>query len=347
MEIKIEPIQNKDREPFVQQNAAILFEKEYSKEELIRSWGNSASIALLDPNCQFFSVPDIEGVIGYRNVKHCAVTYGDPLCPPEHAHKLAHAFNRYCQTQGWSNIYIGASESFAHWAVENVSSSLLELGLEIILDPFQGVRKGAEGRLLRKKINHSVQEQVVVKEYILFNENLERAIEEVGNAWLKSRRGMQIYLSNVFLFENRLGKRWFYAQQNGKIVGVLLLNELKKQQGWVIHELMSTDEAPNGTTELLVMAALDALHSEGCHFLSAGIIPAEQVGKILGFSKMSSWMIPGVFQLAKQFFGLSNRKKYWEKFQPKSEKAYLVFSKPWIGVSEVLGLIKALNVSYK
>ena len=47
--------------------------------EYVHQWGNSASHALLDPACQLFSIPEIDGVIGYRFELKSAVV-ARPVC---------------------------------------------------------------------------------------------------------------------------------------------------------------------------------------------------------------------------------------------------------------------------
>jgi len=50
--------------------------------ELIKRWGGASSITMMDPICKHFSIPQIDGVIGYRSEFGCAIVYGDPLCNP-------------------------------------------------------------------------------------------------------------------------------------------------------------------------------------------------------------------------------------------------------------------------
>ena len=91
---------------------------------------------------------------------------------------------------------------------------------------------------VRRKTKHALHEGVAVTEYLEADNQLESAMERVGEAWLSRRRGPQIHISHIRLFADRYGKRWFYAQQAGRVVGVVVLNQLQMRQGWLMNHLM-------------------------------------------------------------------------------------------------------------
>ena len=179
-------------------------EKDYVIECLQR-WGSATSIALLDPRCTIFREPSLDGVIGYRNEAGCAVIFGVPLCAPENMKDLVHSFYYHCNEQKKIVIYVAVPEKFMDWALDNGSSSALQIGDEIILDPHYDPKSGGGRyqRLLRGKYNQSIRHKVIIKEYTDNNPALEKEIEEVGARWLRNRRGPQIYLLDVNIFADR------------------------------------------------------------------------------------------------------------------------------------------------
>jgi lysylphosphatidylglycerol synthetase-like protein (DUF2156 family) len=315
---------------------------------LIRRWGGLTSDALLDPSCKFFSTPHIEGIIGYRIESNCAVVFGDPVCAPHDIPALTQAFHQNCLERGNSVIYLMSSETFARWAIQNICKSLVEFGEELYLDPHchPMERHGTHASLVRRKVRHALKEGTTVKEYLSQDPQLEHAIEQVGMAWLQSRRGPQVHISRVYLFNDRLGKRWFYAQHGEEIIGVVVLNQLQAKQGWLLNHLMIKPHAPHGTQELLVISALEALQREGCHFVSFGAVPSSQLGEMIGVSKFSSWVSPLIFKMIYKIFHLSGLKMFWGKFHPEAERSYLLFSQSHIGFKEMRALMHAMNVSF-
>ncbi len=310
----------------------------------IRRWGGVTTDALLHPACQFFSISDSEGIIGYRSEWGCEVVLGDPICAKADLPKLAQAFQVHCQKNGRHIIYLAASEQFKAWATAHLGMASIEFGKECHLDPCDDPRKGSGGSLVRRKVRHAIQAGITVEEYRAHDENLQQAIEQASLAWLKGRKGLQIHLSQVCLFADQVGKRWFYAKLAEKVVGVVVLNQLQAKSGWLLNHLMITSEAPHGTQEMLVIIALEALQREGCHFVSFGNVSTEKLGAIIGMGKTSSWVAHGAYAVANRLFHLEGLMKFWDKFQPQGEPSYLLFSEKHIGLCEVWSLLRTLNV---
>lgn len=312
--------------------------------EYIKRWGNASSIALLDPKCRFFSQPEIEGIVGYRVESRCALVFGDPLCAQGVLKKLIEAFHSYCQKQELSVIYTTISKNFALRLKILHGGVLIQVGENLFLDPHHDPETGSKGRKLRNKIKQPLNAGVIVKEYLEEDKIMEHDIEEAALQWLKARQGPQIYLANVHLFSYRCGKRWFYAQHEEKIVGILLLNKLDAREGWLVNLVLATPDAPVGTSELLISSVLKTLREEGCHFITFGVAQSEELGEIKGFGRVSKFIARSVFNLAKKIFRLDARRKYWKKFRPLSEPTFVLFCRPRIGLREVIGVLRAYNV---
>lgn len=313
--------------------------------ECIRLWGGPASMTLLDTSCHHFSLPHVRGVIGYRLEAGCAIVFGDPVCDPKDKWQLALAFQEYCQKNQLHFIYIAASVGFANWAMNHICGTLLEIGHELVIDPRKNPKIGSVGRVLRRKTNHATAEGVTVHEYQASDVHLKPLIERVGKEWLHSRKGPQLYLADVNFCAHENGRRIFYAKHGEKIVGVLLLNQMEVHKRWLLHLLMMTPEAPNGTPELLVIAVIEKLREEGCCYLSLGVAQAAELGKIQGLNGLSIWIARRLFKIAQRLFSLDGRRIFWQKFQPHDEPAFILWDRKGIGFKHIRGLKRALNIS--
>jgi lysylphosphatidylglycerol synthetase-like protein (DUF2156 family) len=312
---------------------------------LVRQWGHVNTDGILDSKCQIFTHPAIQGLIGYRVESDNAVVFGDPLCAVEDKPALAHAFQQFCLNNKLGVVYIIASEEFATWASQNLSSKLIEFGMTCTLNPCDNPLKqtNSKSALLRKKVKRAQHEGILITEYARDNASIEKTIEEIATAWQKDRKGPQIYLCHPTLFNDRLGKRWFYAKQGEQIVGFLILNELKQQNGWLLNNVMITKEAANCVSELLVISVLQTLEKENCQSVTIGPVPRKHLGKIIGLNGVSKLIIHFVYKLAKAIFKLGGHEVFWEKFQPKTQAAYLIFPKNNLSFSSIKAIIKALN----
>lgn len=211
--------------------------------ELVRLFGGSTTDAVLDPSTKIFQLPGIDGFIGYRLTKSCAIVFGNPVCALENQPLLTHAFHAFAKQNKKNIIYVAVSQAFARWAVQHVCHSLVEFGEELVFDPVCDPREksGTHASLVRRKVKQAFREGVEVHEYLGDNTEIEKAIEQVGASWLESRKGAQIHISNVYLMDDKSGKRWFYAKKNNEIVGVISQPITSTQ--WMAHQ--SFDDYPS------------------------------------------------------------------------------------------------------
>lgn len=317
--------------------------------ELMRRFGGFTADAVLDPSTQNFHHKGINGFIGYRAELGCAIVFGDPICAPSDRDQLAKAFHLFADSKGYKVIYICASQEYAYWAMKNVCGSIIEYGEELVFHPPTDPRKntGTYGSLVRRKTKQATREGVTVQEYIPHDAAIQSSIEEVKDIWLKSRRGPQIHISNPYLFMDCFGKRWFYAKQGDRFIGVIALNRMDSRNGWLLNHLMVIPEVPNGVPELLMTTVLETLEKEGCPFATVGSIAAHELGEIKGLGGLSSSIARTVFNIASKVNHLEGLNTFWGKFQPKSTPSYLLFSRKKIGIRELLSLQRTLNGNLK
>ncbi len=328
------PLENKKQ--FLDRSAVV---------NLVRKWGDTNADGILSPECQIFSDPHLEGLIGYRLEAGNAVVFGDPVCAEADKPKLAQAFQQYCRIRKIGVVYLIVSEEFANWAVQNLDSVLLEFAEKFVLNPLSNPvdHAGSKAGIVRNRVKRALREGALVQEYSGDNLTIEKAIQEVATTWQKERQGPQVYLADFTLFNDQLGKRWFYAKQGEKIVGIIMLNELQIHNGWHLNNVMITKDAPHGISELLVISTLQALAKEKCQSITIGPIPAEQLGKISGLSGFSETITRWIYQLAKRVFRLGGRDVFWKKFQPEIYPSYLLFTEKNLSYASIKSLLKALN----
>lgn len=315
------------------------------KVTLVRKWADTNTDAILEPKTEIFSVPSLEGFIGYRIEGKNAIVYGDPVCTPSAKGTLASLFQEYCAKQGLGVVYTIVTEPFALWGAKELNGSSIEFGKRFILDPLNHSfhQTGTKASLARRKMRHALKEGAAALEYTGNDQALEKMMEQAATDWKKARRGLQVHFSNFHLFEYRLGKRWFYAKFKDKIVGILVLNELQAHAGWLLNHVIMTKEAPAGTTELLVITALQTLEKENCRYVLAGPIPASHLGNMEGLNLFSKLFVKTVYKSAKILLNLDRHQSFWEKFQPKEEPSYLLFPRKNLNYSSIYSLLKAYN----
>lgn len=311
----------------------------------VQRWGNHASIPLVERPCALYIPDGIDGVIGYHERKKSRIVFGDPLCNDSNKNLLLESFEDHCRSNKYSALYLNASESFAQYFTQRYSGTVISLGNELIINPQRDLKKetGFYARDLRWKHKKSVRAGISVHEYRGNDLELEQKIEKIGQQWLAQRSGRQACLFSLNLFKNRRGKRWFYAQQQDAIIGILTINEIPAHKGWVMNMLMCTPTAVNSTSAFMLMQVFDVLSSEGCEFFSAGFIPDNQLNKIQGFGAISSWLAHKSYKFCSKLLKLQSKKQFWNQFEPVEKPTYLLSSSSW-RLRDFAALMQALHV---
>ncbi len=315
---------------------------------MIQAWGNQASNALLDPTFTIFETPTIDGIIGYRLRLKCAVVFGDPVCSQQDMLNLVRAFKEFCTKQGYTIAYTLVSEQFTNWAMQNGYSYAIEMGRESFIDPMidPKTRTGIHAGVLRNKWRLSIKRGITVKEHKSNDAITEQAMEEVAQRWIANRKGPQIHFFTSFnIFDDRQHKRYFYAECDGKIIGIVALNRLDAYDGWILQMTLLVPEAPTSTSEFLVLSILETLRIEGCRYLTIGITPNACMERIEGFGSITRQLAKRLHALSYKVFKLDKRSQYWRKFDPQEKSLFIVMDKKGFLVKKGLAIVKAYNAA--
>ncbi len=313
--------------------------------DLVRQYGGPTSHAALIPSIRTFHTPAVDGQISYWLVGRRAVVMGDPICAPENKACLADAFADYCIGNSWSIVYIGATASLQSYALQRGYGSM-EFASLLAADPQDDPELGPRARHLRQHLNHVRRTGVTVHEYLGEPDTeLETQAQAACEAWLRGRHGPQMYLGRPRLFDDKMGRRWFIAEQAGKVIGYLSLLQVgcAKCQNY-INLMFSLPTAPLYTNELMVVTVLRALREEGVNSVCLGVGPLEALGRIEGCSAIADTLSRKFYRLVEKLTHQHNKTLYWEKFRvTQREPLYLLFQSSRIGLSDLYALLRALN----
>lgn len=312
------------------------------EKELFIRYGSAASEAMFDYPCDFFQTAGCEGIIAYRIEFHCAIIFGDPICPPEELVPLTQAFHEFCQASRLSVIYITVSEAFAQFAKEYCPISI-EVCEELIFDP--QVNPAAESHRLQHRVDKAVKHGLTFHEYLPPDPEIEQKLLEVGEKWRKARNGLSMHLGHLNFFESTLGKRWFYVKDKDQITAMAMVSRLEAQNGWLLKFFIMLPEAFHDTSEFLMISLLTTLREEGCHFLTKGMAPATTLGTVKGLrwgSRLAKW----TYRMISSLFKFEKRKAYWNRYHPQTVPSYVLLSSPRMGFNEIRALIRVFKISY-
>ena len=121
---------------------------------------------------------------------------------------------------------------------------------------------------------------------------------------------------------------------------------LRAQDGYLLEHILVAPDAPSGTSEILIVGALEALRAEGCGAATFGPAPGAAIGATKNLGKISEAVARAVYDAAVRLFHLDSRTRYRQTFQAaRALPSYVLLNPPRMGVREALGLFRAFNVS--
>jgi len=241
---------------------------------LLRRHGwNATSFQLREPGFLFFWADD-DACVGYFDTGRAWVAAGAPLAAPQRLAEVAAAFVATAARAGRRACFFAVEARFA----EQCGLRALPIGEQAVWDPRAWAGVLASSRRLREQLRRARAKGVHVRAAQLAgttaSDETLRALEGLTRRWLSTREMAPMeFLVRVeplvVLPEHRL----YVAERDGRAVAFLQLTPIYARGGWLFQNLVRGPDAPNGTAELLIDAALRAVAGEGCRYVTMGLAP--------------------------------------------------------------------------
>jgi phosphatidylglycerol lysyltransferase len=243
--------------------------------ELIKRYGwNATSFQCLEPGMQYWFPGDGLACVAYADTGSAWVAAGAPITAPERLVEVACRFCEEARRRGKRVAFFATERRFT--SGEALASS--PIGEQPVWDPGRWPEILAASRGLREQLRRARARGVTVRP--LSPEQLCRpgpdraAIEGLVREWVR-RRSMAVmgFLVQVDLFSYAEERRTFVAEEDGRIIGFLSMVPVFSRGGWLVEDLLRDPHAPNGTSELLIDAAMRSAADAGSRYVTLGLAP--------------------------------------------------------------------------
>ncbi len=236
---------------------------------------NGLALLTLYDGWRYFEPPEIEGFIAYELHRGVAVACGDPVCAPADLQSMLLAFAQYCESRAWRFTFVGSSAEVGA-AAAGLGFKAVKVGEEAFFDLSKRSLTGRAAKKARSAINLGRRTGIVVEEYRDRSPAIDSEIEEVAAEWLATRNGpaMSFLLRSRPLLE-RERKRIFTATYEGRLVAFLTCSPAPGRDMLFVEELARRQDAPYGTSELLIHVARETARRDGISLFSLGVAPLQ------------------------------------------------------------------------
>ena len=247
--------------------------------EAVRRYGyNATAFQVLEPGFEYWFAPAQAGIVAYVDTGSAWVAGGAPLAPADKLAQVARQFEQAASARGRRACFVAVEQRFLHVAPE-AKFQALQIGEQPVWDPhaWPAITKGS--RSLREQLRRARAKGVTIEllepqDLAEPNSPVRAQVEQLLSAWLSSRHMAPLgFLVQLHVFSYVAERRCFIARQNDRVIGFLGMIPVYARGGWFIEDFLREPSAPNGTSELMIDAAMQAAEREGAHFVTLGLSP--------------------------------------------------------------------------
>jgi lysylphosphatidylglycerol synthetase-like protein (DUF2156 family) len=243
---------------------------------LLRMHGwNATSFQVLERGFSYWFDPEAEACVAYLDTGRAWVAAGSPIASPRDLAASAERFVRAARGAGRRVCFFAVEDRF----VRREAIASMSIGEQPSWDPTRWEDTVAGDRHLREQLRRARAKRVRVRAISaedLAGETaaLRPRVDALIARWLATRKMAPMgFLVDVQPFEFADERRCFVAEQDDRVVGLLAAVPVFMRDGWLFEDLLRSEGTPNGTSELLIDAAMRAVGREGSRYVTFGLAP--------------------------------------------------------------------------
>ncbi len=293
---------------------------------------NVVSYQILNPGMLHWFSADSEAVVGYVERHGVWVVGGAPICDEEKVGEVVEAFEAAARQAGCRVCYFGAAARLYDCLPAPPAHSVVALGAQPVWDPTCWSEILASRASLRAQLYRSLNKGVIVAEWTSTQAHSNAELQRCLREWLASRPMPAMH----FLVEPETlacldDRRIFVAARKGVPVAFLIASPVPRRNGWLVEQIIRGRNAPNGTNELLLDAAMRALAASGSRYVTLGLVPLSSRAMALTPRRpfWLSFLLVWVRAHGKRFYNFDGLEKFKTKFDPENwEPIFAISNEP-------------------
>jgi phosphatidylglycerol lysyltransferase len=209
------------------------------------------------------------------------VVAGAPVCAEARLAAVAAEFERDAAAAGHRVCYFAAEARLERVYRGRPTHAMVLLGAQPAWRPDAWAAAVTGHASLRAQLNRARNKGVRVDEWPAARAAAAPALREVLAEWLSTRGLPPLhFLVEPDTLDRLHDRRVFVAERDGAVQGFLVASPVPAREGWLVEQLVRGHAAPNGTTELLLDAAVRALAARGAAYVTLGLAPLSRRARL-------------------------------------------------------------------
>ncbi len=315
---------------------------------LVLEWGwNATAYQLLNPGIHRWFTPADDAVVGYVVSGGYRVVAGAPVCAPDQLAAVVEAFERDTHNAGLWSCYFAADDRLARLLERRGPLDRILLGAQPVWRPARWRNIVASKASLRAQLNRATNKGVVVESWSTTRATGHPQLHRCLEQWLETRGLPPLhFLVEPETLDRLYDRRIFVAVSGSAVVGFLIASPIPKRQGWLIEQTIRGTGAPNGTSELLLDAAMRALAEAQAEYVTLGLSPLSRRSNIT-LDTQPMWiraLLGWLRAHGRRFYNFEGLDRYKAKFLPEHwEPIYAITSERRIGLGTLYAIAGAFG----
>jgi phosphatidylglycerol lysyltransferase len=298
--------------------------------ELVMAHGcNATAYQILNPGMSHWFSARGNAVVGYVSRGSWLLAAGEPICAPENLAETIACFEAFARGRNRSVCYVCAAESMRQLLADSPEHSGIAMGAQPVWNPAEWRRIVRSRRSLRAQLSRSANKGVRIESQAPADDGDgadEGEIRRTLLEWLQNRRLPPMH----FLVEPEVlsgvvdDRILLVARREGRVVAFLVASPVTGRNGFLIEELARSPRAPNGTSELLIDAAMNRFAEAGCTYATMGLVALAD-----GTTCGNPLWLRGLMHIARahanRFYNFRGLERFRAKMHPSSwERLYAI-----------------------
>lgn len=235
---------------------------------------NATAFQIVNPGFQLWFSSSRDAVAGLVEYAGVWVVAGAPVAAVDRLEAVVEELEADAGKAGCAVCYFGAEARLEAIGRRSGRHTLVLLGAQPVWDPAGWPERPQRIASIRAQLHRARNKEVEVSEWAPEKAHASAALHRCLAQWLATRGLPPLhFLVEPSTLSRLTARRVFVAQRKGVPVAYLVASPVPARRGWLVEQCVRGTAAVNGTTDLLVDAAMRAFAIDGSCFATLGMAP--------------------------------------------------------------------------
>lgn len=235
---------------------------------------NTTAYQILNPGISHWFCSDVPAVIGYKRCRNVFIVVGDPVCALEALPRVVGRFEEFARERNCRVCYFAAADRLRDLFLRSPDHSTVAIGAQPAWDPRGWSRLVGSHPSLRAQVSRARNKGVALEWIPPERGRSDPEIAGVLAEWLAARSlpPLGFMVEPQALKGTVADRSLLVARLHGKIIAFLLASPVAARNGYLIEQVARSPRSPNGTSELLIDAAIRRFAEQGRTYVTLGLV---------------------------------------------------------------------------